>query len=448
MSNLQPGPLPVMSLRYQINIRILLLSLVILTLSGSIAIWQARQAVDREVKSSVNLALQLLELGLSSTSQSIDGSDWIYHLHTLEPIRHLQIQLKKPSGQILDITASNQHAKRPRLPPDWFIDLVVDDYPEAEYPLLTGSQQQATLLITAKPWDEITEVWQETITFFSTILLLVFMTMLAVHLMFNKTLQPISAIVTALKGIADGDYRQKLAHFSIREYAGIATAINQVSDVLSESQRQNRALMQHSQEIQEDERQRLAQELHDELGQSLTGIKVMAIAAGKPRADSKHITASIVEICDHLMIVVRSMMQQLHPLSLTELGLQASLEDLLSHWQKKNPPLRFTLHCSDAVRNLEQKITIQIFRVVQECLTNIIRHAHASRVAIELVCAAEDPDRLRLRVRDDGVGCRLDDLVYGFGLLGMRERIKSLGGEMELYSRPGEGMTITATIPL
>ncbi len=436
-----------MSLRYQINIRILLLSLVILMLSGSIAIWQARQAVDREVASSLNLALQLLELGFSITSGSIDDSDWIYRLHTLEAIRHLQIQLKKPSGQILDITTSRQHVKQPELPPGWFIDLVVDDYPEAEYPLLTDSQQTATLIIKAKPWDEITEIWQETITFFSTIVLLVIMTMLAVHLMFNKTLQPISAIVTALKGIANGDYRQKLPHFAIREYASIATAINRVSDVLAVSQQQNHALMQHSLEIQEDERQKLAQELHDELGQSLTGIKVMAIAADKPQADSKRITASIVEICDHLMVVVRSMMQQLHPLSLTELGLQASLEDLLSHWMEKNPQLRFSLHCSDAVGNLDQKITIQIFRIVQECLTNIIRHAHASRVEIELGDAAEDPQRLCLRVQDDGVGCQLDDLVSGFGLLGMQERIKSLGGEMEQWSQPGKGMIITALIP-
>lgn len=437
-----------MSLRYQINIRILLLSLVILMLSGSIAIWQARQAVDREVASSLNLALQLLDLGFSIASGSSDDNDWIYRLHTLKPIRHLQIQLRKPSGQLLDITASRKHVEQSELPPGWFIDLVVDDYPEAEYPLLTGSRQPATLIIKAEPWDEITEIWQETITFFSTILLLVIMTMLAVHLMFNKTLQPISAIVTALKGIADGDYRQQLPHFAIREYSSIAAAINRVSDVLAVSQQQNRALMQHSLEIQEDERQRLAQELHDELGQSLTGIKVMAIAAGKPQADSRGITGSIVEICDHLMVVVRSMMQQLHPLSLTELGLHASLEDLLSHWMEKNPQLRFSLHCSDAVANLDQKITIQIFRIVQECLTNIIRHAQASRVEIEIGNAAEDPQRLCLRVQDDGVGCKLDDLKSGFGLLGMRERIKSLDGKMQLWSQPGRGMLITATIPL
>lgn len=437
-----------MSLRYQINIRILLLSIAILVLSGSIAIWQARQAVDREVESSVNLTLQLLKLGLSAAPGGSEDHDWVYRLQSLKQIQHLHIQLQKAGGEIVDITTIDQSARQDRLPPGWFIDLVVDEYPEVEYPLQTGGRQPATLLVKASPLDEITEIWQETVTFFTTIVLLVLLTLLAVHLMFNRTLQPISAIVAALKGIADGDYQQQLPAFSIQEYASIASAINRVSDNLSKSQRQNRALTQHSLEIQEEERQRLAQELHDELGQSLTGIKVMAIAAGRPGADSQKITASIVEICDHLMAVVRSMMQRLHPLTLTELGLQASLEDLLGHWQKTNPQINFSLHCSDAVRSLDQKVMIQIYRVVQECLTNSIRHAHAGQVAIDLETVAEDPGRLRLQVRDDGRGCRLEELVSGFGLLGMQERIKSLNGDIALQSQPGEGMTITATVPL
>ncbi len=226
-----------------------------------------------------------------------------------------------------------------------------------------------------------------------------------------------------------------------------------MTDELDAGQQENRALTQHTLEIQEDERQRLSQELHDELGQSLTAIKVMAVTAGRSQAgatDIKQTTDSIVTICDHLMTVVRSMMHQLHPLVLTELGLKATMEDLLNHWSIRNPELKLTITCPDEVDHLEQKITIQIFRVVQECLTNIVRHAQAKQAAIslEIERQAKTGTALRLQVSDDGQGCAIDKIKTGFGLLGMRERINSLGGELTIQTRPHQGMSIIATIPL
>jgi Signal transduction histidine kinase, glucose-6-phosphate specific len=146
--------------------------------------------------------------------------------------------------------------------------------------------------------------------------------------------------------------------FSILEYDSIAKAINHMTDELNASQQENRALTQHTLAIQEDERQRLSQELHDELGQSLTAIKVMAVTAGRSPVepvDIKQTTNAIIVICDHLMTVVRSMMHQLHPLVLTELGLKATMEDLLNHWSLRNPELKLSITCPDEVDYLEQK---------------------------------------------------------------------------------------------
>jgi two-component system sensor histidine kinase UhpB len=166
--------------------------------------------------------------------------------------------------------------------------------------------------------------------------------------------------------------------------------------------------------------------------------------------DMKQATDSIINVCDHLMTVVRSMMHQLHPLVLTELGLKATMEDLLNHWSIRNPELELTITCPEEVDHLEQKITIQIFRIVQECLTNIVRHAQASQAAISLEIehpASAEPE-LRLQVTDNGQGCAADQIKTGFGLLGMRERINSLGGNFTIQTGPQQGMTITATIPL
>lgn len=443
-----------MSLRYQINIRILISSLCILMLGGSIAIWQARDAVNKEVDSSINLAVQLITFGFSQASQTpFNETEWLPKFNSLNQTRHLSIQLKEPSGRIISFAHKSRPTNNDEKPPQWFINLVATDYPQVEHQITSFNGEQITLIIQANPLDEITEVWQESIAFFSSLFLLTLFTFLAVNLAFNKALKSIAVIVDALKVIETGQYSQKLPDFSIQEYDSIAKAINHMTGELSASQQENRALAQHTLEIQEDERQRLSQELHDELGQSLTAIKVMAVTAGRGQVGSasiKQTTDSIVSICDHLMTVVRSMMHQLHPLILTELGLKATMEDLLNHWAIRNPELKLTIACPDEVDHLEQKITIQIFRVVQECLTNIVRHAQAKQAAISLQIdrQAKAGTALRLQVTDDGHGCAADTIKTGFGLLGMRERINSLGGELTIHSQPQSGTSIIATIPL
>jgi two-component system sensor histidine kinase UhpB len=137
------------------------------------------------------------------------------------------------------------------------------------------------------------------------------------------------------------------------------------------------------------------------------------------------------------------MMHQLHPLILTELGLTATLEDLINHWAIRQPDLKISLDCSHEADKLDAKIAIHLFRVVQECLTNTVRHAKASHVNIKL---AIDRDGLQLSVSDNGQGC-MNSEKTGFGLLGMQERINSLGGELLLQSSPQQGMTIFASIP-
>lgn len=434
-----------MSLRYQIHIRILFSSLWILLLGGSIAVWQARQAVNEEIDASIGLVVQLMKFGFSQGR--FDEADWLRGINSLKETRHLSIQLQTPSGQLLSVPQISPDEAKPK-PPQWFVGLVGGQRTQTVQPIVTVDGKRFILIIQANPLDEITEAWEESTAFFISLFLLTLLTFLAVHLAFNKTLKSIAIIVNALENIEKGDYRHKLPEFSTLEYDSIAKAINHMTGELNRAQQENRALAQHSLEIQEDERQRLAQELHDELGQSLTAIKVMAVTAARQKADIKQTTEAIVNISDHLMAVVRSMMHQLHPLVLTELGLKAAIEDLIGHWTARHPELHLSLDCSEQVDGLNQKITIQIFRVVQECLTNIVRHALASEATIAIRIDREAEARLRLEVRDNGQGCEDGNLKAGFGLRGMRERIQSLGGEFSIDTRLRQGMRIAASIPL
>lgn len=436
-----------MSLRLQINIRIILTSIAILVLGSSVAIWQARSAVSKEIDSSLNLAAQLIKLNFpQSQPNAVDVSAWLPRFVSLEQTRHLKIQLKEPTGQVVKFTAGQNRTSDTDVPPQWFINLVSAEYPDVEQQLATTDGKQITLMIQADPIDEITEAWHESCSFFTSLLALTLVTFLAVNLVFNKAFKAIALIVDGLKAIEQGDYQQKLPEFSTQEYDDIAKTINHMTAVLATAHQENRALALHSLEIQEEERQHLSQELHDELGQSLTAIKVMAVTAKNPKADTAQITDAIIAICDHLITVVRSMMRNLHPLVLTELGLKATLEDLVNHWSNRSPTLLLKLNCSNDVDEMGQKITIQIYRIVQECVTNIVRHAEATQATINLDITTGK--LLRLQISDNGCGCELDTLKSGFGLLGMRERINSLGGTLAIKTQPGQGMGITANIPL
>lgn len=434
-----------MSLRYQILFRILLSSLCIVFLGGAIAIWQARQSVAKEVDASVHLALQLMTFGVSGASSLLQAED-LSRFSALRQTRHLSIQLQKADGQLIHFAGDQQPVHPENMPPAWFIRWVKGDYPEVKHQIETPDGKALQLVIKAQPLDEITEVWQESLGFFASLSLLTLLTFLVVNLVLNKSLQAINVIEDALRVIETGQYKQRLPTFNTQEFNSIAKAVNHMSAELEKTHQENRALTQHSLAIQEEERQRLSQELHDEFGQSLTAIKVMAVTAARQQAEVGKITTTISEICDHLMLVVRSMMQQLHPLVLTELGLKATLEDMVNHWSERNPDLELSIRCGDQIDSLDKNITRQIFRVIQECLTNVIRHAQARHVSIDLQIAKDH--KLLLSVVDDGEGCDLQQLNRGFGLRGMKERIKSLDGEMSLHSRPGAGMQISAWVPL
>jgi len=223
-----------MSLRYQINLRIFISSLCILLLGGSIAIWQARNAVDKEVDSSINLAVQLIKFGFSQASRNPHSeTDWLAQFNALKETRHLNIQLKAPSGEIISVLRKNQLTNHQEKPPQWFIKLVEGRHPKAEHPITTFGGKQLTLIIQANPLDEIAEVWQESTGFFSSLFLLTLFTFLAVNLAFNKALKSIAVIVNALKIIETGQYQQKLPDFSILEYDSIAKAINHMTGELS-----------------------------------------------------------------------------------------------------------------------------------------------------------------------------------------------------------------------
>jgi signal transduction histidine kinase len=215
----------------------------------------------------------------------------------------------------------------------------------------------------------------------------------------------------------------------------------------------NRRLIGQTMQVQEQERHRLARELHDELGQYLNAIKLDAQtlqldshASDNTNAPAKRIAAA----ADHVYEVAGNLVRRLRPPALDELGLSAALEACVNSWQRTNPSLGVQLSIGGSVEGLGEKVNLAIYRIVQEALTNCVRHAHATHMYIDLTRApGTQGGSLLLELRDDGAGMRKEQAPgAGHGLAGMRERATQAGGSFELLSEPGRGVTIRVEIPV
>ncbi len=432
-----------MSLRTSINLRILFSVIFILILGGLTAVWQARQSVAKEVQSSITLALQMIEFGFAEApAESKSNSSWLSQISSLQQTRHLQFSIAQEGAEPIQFATHQIIDGKESRPPKWFLQAVMTEYLTERYDVIMADGSKKTIIITANPMDEITEAWGESKAFFWSVVVMLSVIILAVNLVFNAMLRAVQGILVGLHQVELGRYDITIPPSNISEFDAIATEVNEMSQALKTAQQNNQALARHTMHIQETERKTMSRELHDEMGQSLTAIKAMAVTSKQKNVDIESIAGSIIDICDHLAKVVRSMMRTLHPLSLTELGLNATLADLISEWQRRQPTLTIDFQYDEELENLDSEVAISVYRVVQECLTNVVRHANASKVNV--LVGMED-ERVQVMVSDNGRGGQMG--AQGFGILGMRERVENLGGQFSFKSLKGKGVTVSAWMP-
>lgn len=219
---------------------------------------------------------------------------------------------------------------------------------------------------------------------------------------------------------------------------------------LRHSHEQLRALTAYLQHVREEERTRIAREVHDELGHALTGLKLdLAWLAGRWGKNGRALRPKVKTMAAHIdatIQIVRRIATELRPGILDNLGLTAAIE-----WQAHEFEIRTGIPCSVTATVREaawsQDFVTAFFRIFQETLTNIIRHAGASRVEVNLI---EEAGRLVLAVRDNGRGITEEEIANtrSIGLLGMRERAVMLGGDVSFLGPPGRNTTVTVRIPL
>ena len=215
----------------------------------------------------------------------------------------------------------------------------------------------------------------------------------------------------------------------------------------------HRRLTQQYVDLQESERKALARELHDELGQYLNAMKTDAVTIQRHAtrdAPVQRAASAIVAHCDHVQETVRALIGRLRPIGLDVLGLRAALEHYFALVRETTPQRTLSVRLEGELDDLDDAVSLTIYRLIQEGLTNVSRHAGARSVSVSVMRVHErsSSDRVAIGVVDDGRGADPTAKTLGLGVLGMRERVEALGGELEIRTAPGAGFSILANLPV
>jgi PAS domain S-box-containing protein len=233
-------------------------------------------------------------------------------------------------------------------------------------------------------------------------------------------------------------------------YKTIGTVIDITE--LRQYQEELRNLSSHIQNVQEEERSHIAREIHDELGQNLTSINMdidYLKSKGNKNTDFDILNRlnSLSKLVDHTIKTTRRISQELRPSILDDLGLKSAIEWQVSQYKKRSESI-YKLNMIGNDENISTEQSTTIFRITQESLTNIARHAEATNIEIRL---SIEKLFIKLEIKDDGKGIsenNTDNDNISFGIFGMKERASILGGKLEIVSTPKEGTAIIVELPL
>lgn len=394
----------------RLNLMVLLVFFIAMLGTVYFMLTQASRDIAREVATSVNSVQLLLNTPTPAVIETLINS----------PMRHVHVAVVK--------TASHPIQNH-----DWpgLLDYVTPSYtPDLRIrrqPLVGDSE----LLIIPDPTDEWEEVLESIYFVLALFILTAALSSTAITIAVQRGLKPITEILDALNAISRGELQARLGRYSVSEINTISDKFNTMADELQIKEKENTALTHALLTLKEQERSMLARELHDDLGQYLTGIRSQAYVLSKTCDTSNaEIAGQLMENCRDMQAGFRRLIHQLHPLMLEEVGLDESLKLLAQKWSASQRVV-VNIELSEHSPALSLDVQTHIYRIVQEALNNIARHAKAKHVTITRSWA--DNRNYLLTISDNGLGFQ-GETKHGIGLRSMKERARLIGGELTVDS--------------
>jgi two-component system sensor histidine kinase UhpB len=440
----------IMSLKFRIVVIVTIILSINFAAAWFFMVKNARQALVSEMESSTQLARGLLINALPTLRFANDLSDRLTLIvDSVRGTRHIRAWFEDMDGRPLIGHEESAHFINKPEAPNWFIKMMKPEAVAFKRLITKGTRSYGYLVVESDPSDEVTEVWRDmqVLLWLGSFFLILIVGLVYVAL--RQGLKPLDYLADALGQLEKGDFSARVETSVVKELTPIQNRFNHMAGVLEVAMAENHELAESMLSVQEAERKDLARELHDELGPCLFGIRVDL--ADIERIASAHLLTEIEQKVDSVKLItsniqslIRKMLSRLRPMTLDDLGLYDAIRDMIRNWRDRQPEIDWEWNLVGDFQYLPDTLQVTVYRIVQECTTNCVRHAQASHVKVEV---RREEQSLKVAVTDDGIGLSAN-FVKGFGLIGMRERVTALGGKISFDTEEGRGLQVRVLIPL
>ncbi|MBH0237874.1 histidine kinase [Methylobrevis albus] len=451
-----------MTFKRQVTIALVAFGVAVWALVAIGLVLNARIAVREEIESSFDIAALFLE---TRSRDAVGAPDIAAAAEALGlsgmSTRHVRKTLYDPSGAVFTAPDGTADAGEDdeAAPPTWFQRLLDGEHLRSEYPITLADGRIATLVLVSDSEDEIAEVWADfrfilPVTVAYSVVLLG-----AAILVLNHVFGRLRAVADGMQRLGDGGLDARLSDLHIPELAFIVERFNDLAERLGERDAENRHLNRRLLVIQDEERRRIAYDLHDELGPYLFGVRATTESLGRAIAalETAHIRHlregldSLADLTQSIQSRTRKLVSALRPMSLGEVPLAELVSDFVDTVGRFAPEAEIRLDARIGDASFGEAVDLTVFRFVQESLMNALRHGGARQIEIRLAEGPAENGRARLvaRITDDGAGPPGDVPARpGYGLTGLAERVLALAGEWSPPRSTPAGTVTEIVLPI
>lgn len=428
-----------MSLRARVLVAVALVLAVSVAVGLVFAAWLEEGSLRDELGAGLKGGRQTVQTALAEPKGAQPtGRALAQLIATFDGNRHVSAALVAGDGRAVEVSRPFRSA---HAAPAWFSGLLDPRLAPVRIGLAGSAGDYAAIVLTPAPEDDVGDAWLQ---FCDVLAVLAFACISGfglVYLTIGRALHPLADLSKAFVRVGAGDYSARVEEGGPRDVRDLARGFNSMSGELAAMQTRNRGLEDQLLRLQDEERADLARDLHDEIGPHLFSVNVDAAMIDRLAAEGRveDIPAQVKAIhagVAHMQKLVREILSRLRPTAVVEFGLDAAIDDLVTFWRDRRSDIAFDVSLNFDETRLSDAVQETAYRVVQEGLSNAVRHGQPTRVAI--VAASDGAQHLLIRVSDDGAAAAQPGGGPGFGLIGMRERVEACGGALEV-GRVGEG---------
>jgi two-component system, NarL family, sensor histidine kinase UhpB len=421
----------------------------VVTLSvGCVLIYlEALKKVDTEMTAALSVGVRTVQ---NATDDAEEAANPLRQLELLiadfDGNRHLQAFLMNAQG----LPIAKSMLLIPTEPsPLWFDHLLARDPQIVHLDLPPPFARYGSILLSTDSHNEIDEVWNDLQVTLSMLALFCTLVLALIYFTLGQPLAILQKMTSAFRLIGSGDYSPRIEEKGAPELVEFARCFNDMASHLSITEQQKVKLQQQLSNVQEEERADLARDLHDEIGPLLFALSIDVATLQRTIGDKttqshdhiKAVSGAVAEIQRH----VRSMQGKLRPAILLDLGLDQAVDNLVGFWRLRRPNVQIAVDLKHD--SFGEKLDATIYRIFQEGLNNALRHGNPTQVCLQ--ASLKNADEATVKVLDNGDGLSTKNGHFGYGLIGMRERVESVGGSLSVENRGDDkGVAIVATLPL